>query len=359
MRSLPVITDPVYTEKLLTTTDRFFVKFIKDKRDLPFIYLLIKICLILIPLAVLLYTDVLQGWQWWTLAIVYQVINFIFRAPYGLMIHCISHRQIFKKQFKSVYHFIIWCIGPFLGHTPETYFSHHMGMHHVENNMPEDESSTMGYKRDSFLQFLKYEGLFLVSGFANLMVYLGIRKRKRMQHFAFAGELAFFIFCIAMCFINFKATMMVFVTTFIISRLIAMVGNWTQHAFVDPDDPANPYKNAITCINVKYNHKCWNDGYHTSHHERPALHWTEHPKYFMEKLDEYAANKALIFDRADFGKIIFYLLQKKYDVLAKHVVNINGSTFANDEEIIELLKHRTQKFNIKKYKESGELILAY
>ena len=61
-----------------------------------------------------------------------------------------------------------------------------------------------------------------------------------------------------------------------------MMGNWTQHAFVDGEDPGNAYKNSITCINVKYNKKCWNDGYHISHHIRPAMHWTEHPTFFQK-----------------------------------------------------------------------------
>ena len=33
-------------------------------------------------------------------------------------------------------------------------------MHHVENNLPDDLSSTMRYQRDSFLHFLVYFGRF-------------------------------------------------------------------------------------------------------------------------------------------------------------------------------------------------------
>jgi len=346
MRTLPVITDPVYVEKTLTPADVFFMRFIKDKRDLPFVYLIIRICVVLLPLAALIYTNVFTGILWWVLVIAYQVINFLFRAPWGLMIHSISHRPLFKKQHKYLHHILIWIVGPFLGHSPETYFAHHMGMHHAENNMPDDQSSTMPYKRDSFLQFVKYEFLFLMMGFKNLIAYLGNKKRKRLQVNAFAGEMLFVLFCVLMCFVNFGATMAVFVVTFIISRLIAMVGNWTQHAFVDQHDPANPYKNAITCINIKYNHKCWNDGYHTSHHERPALHWTDHPANFLATLDKYETNKALVFADADYVKIVVNLFLKRYHVLARYIVNINERTFANDDEIIALLKERTQKFSI-------------
>ncbi|RYF49002.1 MAG: fatty acid desaturase, partial [Cytophagaceae bacterium] len=38
----------------------------------------------------------------------------------------------------------------------------------------------------------------------------------------------------------------------------------------------------------------------------------------------------------------FLLMGKKYDVLAKHMVNVNGA-FANDNDAIALLRRRTQR----------------
>ena len=71
------------------------------------------------------------------------------------MLHCISHRKPFKKEIQlALYSYVIWIVSaPFFGHTPETYFVHHMGMHHVENNQEDDASSTMKYKRDSLFDF--------------------------------------------------------------------------------------------------------------------------------------------------------------------------------------------------------------
>ncbi len=122
------------------------------------------------------------------------------------------------------------------------------------------------------------------------------------------------------------------------------MGNFAQHAFVDPGDPANPYKNSITCINVKYNHKCWNDGYHISHHIKPHMHWTEHPKYFKKTIDQYVDNKAIVFDGIDFLPTFYYLMTKNYDKLADHLVNIDGM-YASREEAIAHLKYRTRKFD--------------
>jgi fatty acid desaturase len=137
----------------------------------------------------------------------------------------------------------------------------------------------------------------------------------------------------------------VFILPLFIYRIIAMMGNWTQHAFVDVNDPGNAYKNSITCINVKYNKKCWNDGYHISHHVRPAMHWTEHPGFFQKTIDKYAQNQAIIFDGLDFLQIFFLLMRKRYDKLAQNMVNLNG-TFADDADAIALLRHRTRRIAV-------------
>jgi hypothetical protein len=72
------------------------------------------------------------------------------------------------------------------------------------------------------------------------------------------------------------------------------------------------------------------------------MHWTEHPNHLLQNQQDYAANKALVFEDLDFLRIFILLMQKKYDRLADHVVNFNG-TFSSKEEIVELMKKRTEK----------------
>ena len=51
-------------------------------------------------------------------------------------------------------------------------------MHHVEDNMPDDLSSTLRYRRDSFLHFLAYFARFFFLAIVELPLYL-MRKRRR------------------------------------------------------------------------------------------------------------------------------------------------------------------------------------
>jgi len=344
MQTLKQITDPTYQEnKKVNLLDRFFISLIYDKRDLPFVYLTIRITLTLVPLAIILFLPDVTPIVWWPTAIAYFLLNnFIFKGPFGLMLHCTSHRQFFKKKYQALNYYLPWFLGLFFGQTPETYYSHHIWMHHPENNLSDDKSSTMHYQRDSLRSFLRYFLNFLFMGMYELVSYFKKKNRKKLIARCLIGELFFFILCVGLSFIHFKATLVVFILPFFISRLIMMVGNWTQHAFVAAEDPGNAYKNSITCINVKYNHKCWNDGYHISHHLKPGMHWTNHPIEFLNNLHHYSENKALVFQGIGFLNIFFHLMRKDYNYLAEKVVNIN-SAFNSKDELIYLMKKRTQK----------------
>ncbi|MBK8583366.1 MAG: fatty acid desaturase [Flavobacteriales bacterium] len=145
--------------------------------------------------------------------------------------------------------------------------------------------------------------------------------------------------CTALCFVNWQATLVVFILPFLAFRLVAMAGNWVQHTFICPEQPGNDYRNSITCINVKFNHKCWNDGYHISHHINPTLHWTEHPKYFREHLAKFAENRSVVFAGLNFLDIFVMLMKDDYEKMASHYVNV-GDVFKSDEEVIAHLRSR-------------------
>lgn len=121
---------------------------------MPFVRLCLVICLTTIPAAI--YFFITDEFNWW-LAILYFAYNSIFlMGPYILMLHNTSHSLFFKRKYNLLNKMVHWIIGPFFGETPESYYAHHLGMHHPENNLPDDLSCTMNYKRDSFIEFMKY-----------------------------------------------------------------------------------------------------------------------------------------------------------------------------------------------------------
>ena len=350
MRSFPkLITDPVYTKPIyLTSYQKFWLKYIVDKRDLPFVSLLTIVHLTIVPVAVLLFTPFLGKW-WWPVAIVYFYFSqFYFKGSFGLMLHCICHRKFFRPKSKFLYKYLFWFVCPLFGHLGESYHIHHLGMHHIENNMPTDTSCTMGYTRDSFRDFMKYWLRFMLLGSCDAFLYLFKRKRKKMYTRLTASELGFLVITTALCFFNFKATLIVFIIPFLFARLVMMIGNWTQHAFIDPDEPDNDLASNIICLNTSYNHKCWNDGYHAIHHVRPGAHYTDIPILFNEMIPAFEKNRTFIFEKIHYLHIFSYLMRKRYDKLTDHLINI-GETFSDKNEVLELLKRRTRKFDLKNF----------
>ena len=338
------LTDPTFKEKTnYNFFEKFFISLLNDKRDLAFIKLCLFICLTTIPFAVYLFIP--GNFKWW-LVIIYYLFNFIFiTGSFILMLHLTSHRPLFKMKYSFLNNIIPWFIGPFFGETPESYFAHHLGMHHAEDNMPTDLSSTMKYQRDSFKDFMKYYLEFITVGIFDLASYLKRKKRDKIRKNFVTGEILFWVIAILLLFINWKATLWVFVVPVFIVRFLMMAGNWGQHAFIDKNTPKNNYRNSINCINVRYNHTCFNDGYHIVHHLKPAMHWLDLPEEFIKNIDKYGTESAIIFQKVDFTMVWFFLMTKQYGVLADKMVLVNHP-ISSKEEAIAFLKERTKKIEI-------------
>ena len=173
---------------------------------------------------------------------------------------------------------------------------------------------------------------------------LFMKKRKKLYMRLTYGEISFYLFCVGMCFVNLQATLWIFIIPFVFARIVMMLGNWTQHSFIDKENPEDNFTSAINCINTKYNHTCWNDGYHIIHHLRPGMHYTEMPAELLKRKDEFASHKAIVFDGIHYLHVFTFLLTKRYDKLADNLVNINN-TFTSREQAIELMKERTRKIS--------------
>src|SRR4051812_41152734 len=83
MKTLSAITDPVFVKPATYgSLDRFYLRFIRDERDLPFVHLTIRISVTMLPVAILLYLPFVTGW-WFALAtVVYHYLNnFSYKGP--------------------------------------------------------------------------------------------------------------------------------------------------------------------------------------------------------------------------------------------------------------------------------------
>ena len=333
------ITDLAHSHPQVTSAlDRRLASLINDPRDQPFVYLMIQCGLVaLVGLGLF----ALPGaWVWYAAPLYWALWAFGVLDRFILMLHCTSHRTLFTRDRAWMNQLIPWAIGPFFGETPETYFAHHMGMHHPENNLPEDLSSTMKYQRDSLVGWLTYYVDFLFFGLARLVGYHKRKHNPKLFLRTILGEGSFLLVAGALCMVNWRASMAVFLIPLVIVRFLMMAGNWGQHAFVDAADPGNPYKNSITCINSRYNRRAFNDGYHIHHHVKARTHWTELPAEFRDNLETYAREDAIVFEGIDFFMVWAYLMLGQWKTLAKHFVRIPGAPERDEAAVIAFLQSR-------------------
>ena len=206
----------------------------------------------------------------------------------------------------------------------------------------EDLSSTVAYQRDKFSHFLHYWLRFYIVGTLHLAHYFLARRRWKPLRQYLLGELAWLGGVAALWQINPGATFTLFVAPFLLIRFLMMTGNWSQHAFVDVDDPLNPYRSATNLINARYNHNCFNDGYHIIHHLKPGLHWSDMPAEFERTVAQHADQGALVFSEIANNQVVFMALMRgDYDKLAPHLVDLGPPR--SHAEKVALLRDRARR----------------
>jgi len=316
--------------------DRLAARVLNDPRDRPLLAVITGMSAVLLPFAVVLYVPGLFSLP---LAGLYLALVFgLFFDRYILMLHCSRHRRLFKPGIE-LDGAIDWLLGPLAGQTPGTYSAHHLGMHHVEDNLWDDRSTTLPFQRDSVIDFARYWSRFVLVGVAELVGYLRRHRRDKLARRALVGEVGYLALLGALLWLDWRATTVVLVVPLVAARFGMMAGNWAQHAFVDPTDPGDPYRSSITTINTRYNRRCFNDGYHIGHHLKASRHWTEMPDDFLANLDRYRDERAIVFEGLDYFAIWALLMVKAHRTLARHVVHL-GPGPRDDAAIEALLRSR-------------------
>jgi fatty acid desaturase len=342
MTSAPfVITDPTvapaYGDGALS---RWCKGALYDPRDEVFVRLTLKSVAVMATAMIALWFSLRGTRVDWLLAAAYLALWGWRAPPVILMLHCTMHRPFIQRRgvgrwLDRVHPYVM----SFFFGIPAGYAQHHVGMHHVDDNLGDDLSKTVGYRRDSFLHFIVYVTRFLFLCYLELPFYMAKKRRAAMGRKAVGTELVFVGVIAGMMALRFRFGLVAFAIPYLATRCMMMVGNWGQHAFINTARENDGIANAITCINSPYNRRCFNDGYHIGHHLKANRHWTELPQDFLDNREAYLRAGALVFQGLDFFLVSVLLWTGQWRVLAKRFVRLDGET-RSDEDVIALLKSR-------------------
>lgn len=326
-------------------------KIMKDERDSPYLYSYIGIGIFAPILFVgsyyvqITYLGANESWDWqnWLAALAYNVLNFgpyfVFFSQVATMIHKEGHmpKGVFKKPFKLFNNFHGHVLSLLYGHVPQGYPMGHMRIHHKHDNAADDVTSTIFYDRSHAARFLIYLFEFALFWTGISVANYHYKKGKMVEFRKMVyGMLAFYGFMALVMYVNFWFGFAYLLIPHLSCIFLLAAINYTWHAWTDPTEPKNIYKNSITILKGQYN--VYNEDYHVEHHKRPQTHWREYPVNYQKHIEEYKKNRAIVFQDTQAFEVFFLILFSDFDKMADRFVDLNEDM--TREDIIALLKYR-------------------
>ena len=283
-----------------------------------------------------------------TVSIIFSIVYLVFLykhycARFILLLHFGTHRSIMKEDsiYKNRIKLFMDFFSMFFGIPYGIYELHHRKMHHVEDNGPEDLSSTALYDRSKKSNFLFYwlKHLFYTISFG--LIRFGIK--KKLYENIIYSLIGYFVYYKTIIYLkDIIPVFYIFILPFLITSFALMLGNYGQHIFIDPKDPQNDMLLTYNIIGGDYNQLVHNDGYHVMHHLNPGTPWSELPNEFLKSMKKLRDVDAITFHSLSFFDISTAVLTNNFDKLCNHYVSLNGKK-RSCSDIKKLLKKRLNK----------------
>ena len=124
-----------------------------------------------------------------------------------------------------------------------------------------------------------------------------------------------------------------------------MLGNFSQHIFIDPKNPESNYGLATNHLRAPFNMVTFNDGYHITHHVNSHCHWTSMPHNFITHIDQYEEGGAICFEGINFLEVSFAVWMGKLDYLAKRIVQLRPDPLS-EAQLVKMLYERLQPIKL-------------
>ena len=187
----------------------------------------------------------------WLHGLCHWLMTVYYCGSFTLMLHNHIHNNgILNVRYTRLDRLWPYVVEPLLGHTWDSYYYHHVKHHHVENNGPDDLSSTIRYQRDELSHFLVYVGRFLLLVWFELPLYFVRKRRYALALQSSLSEFSSYLAIYLLSKYNVRAALFILLLPLLQMRIGMMVGNWGQHALVDEVEPDSDFRSSVTLIDV-------------------------------------------------------------------------------------------------------------
>jgi len=211
--------------------------------------------------------------------VLYPITLFMFFTT-AVISHNHNHLGIWRSKALNLLNSYV--ISLFYGHPAVAWVPTHNQVHHKLNNKPGDSSQSPKWFRGNHLAaLLVYPVLTNLAQTRDINAFLkGLWKRDRPAFYAAASEyVVFFGTMVALLLVDWRRTLLFLFIPQQVALFSIQVVNYLQHIETDAYSDWNHSRNFVS---RSLNLLLFNNGYHTVHHLKPGVHWSELPRLHDE-----------------------------------------------------------------------------
>jgi beta-carotene hydroxylase len=193
-----------------------------------------------------------------------------------------NHNHLGMWRSRSLNLLTSYWIAIFYGHPAIAWVPTHNQVHHKLNNRPGDSSrSPKWFEGNHLAALLVYPTLTNLAQTRDINAFLkDLWKRDRPAFFSAMSEYAVFFGAMALLFVlDWRKALLFFFVPQQVALFCIQVVNYLQHVETDAYSEWNHSRNFVSRT---LNTLLFNNGYHTVHHLKPGVHWSELPLLHRE-----------------------------------------------------------------------------
>ena len=197
-----------------------------------------------------------------------------------------NHNHLGMWRSKGLNLVTSYWIAIFYGHPAIAWVPTHNQIHHKLNNKPGDSSrSPKWFEGNHLAALLVYPTLTNLEQTKDINAFLkDLWRRDRPAFYAAASEYAVFFGIMAVLFvIDWRKTLLFFFIPQQVALFAIQAINYLQHIETDAHSDWNHSRNFVSRL---LNALLFNNGFHTVHHLKPGVHWSELPRLHAQHVEK-------------------------------------------------------------------------
>lgn len=216
------------------------------------------------------------AWQWvYGFNIFVYIVYLHFSVAISVITHNHNHVNIWTKKWLNI--LTDWWLTVFYGMPIFAWIPTHNRNHHRHVNRIEDVTRTYRHReKNDLLALVQYPS---ISGYnqmrEGIIPYMKeLKEKNREQYIQNLLQITvLLVWTIGFFILSWKKALLYVLIPQQVSQMMVIVFNYVQHADADEESEFNHSRNFMGV-----NWFLFNNGYHTAHHHRASMHWSEAPE---------------------------------------------------------------------------------